>query len=163
MKLYSEKWNRDNRGARRIEHDLDANIFNLRFADDILLVSGSHKHTKTMWDDFITATITHGLQLPPTKRTIISQHDARSPKQQHGDSARDELRNLATRKGGQISWPEHHLQKATKTKFEHRIRCAWPDFTSHRQELTTTKFPWKSMLKRFDITVAPSLFYASGT
>ena len=116
-----------------------------------------------MWDDFITATTAHGLQLHTTKATIFLQHDTRSPKQQHGDSARDERRNLATRKGSQISWPEHHRQKATKAKFEHRIRCAWPDFTSHRQELTTTKFPWKSMQKLFDTTVTPSLFYASGT
>ena len=45
MNPLSEKWNRDNYGGRLGEHDHDANLSNLRFADDIFLISGPPKHT----------------------------------------------------------------------------------------------------------------------
>ena len=47
MKPLTEKWNRGNHGVRLAEQDHDANFSNLRFADDILLMSGSLKHTTT--------------------------------------------------------------------------------------------------------------------
>ena len=70
----TEKWNTDNRGARRVEHDPSAKLSYLKFADDILLISGSLKHTTTMLDDLITATSAHGLQLQPTKTKNISNN-----------------------------------------------------------------------------------------
>ena len=55
-------------GIRLGEHDTSTNLSNLRFEDDILLISGSLKHTTTMPDDFTTATEAHGLDLHPRKR-----------------------------------------------------------------------------------------------
>ena len=49
-------------GVRLAEHDRDANLSNLRFADDIILISGSLKHTTTLQDDFTDT---------PTKTKII--------------------------------------------------------------------------------------------
>ena len=59
-------------GVRLAEHDPDTNLSNLRFADDILLVGGSLKHTTTMLDDLTTAATAHGLPLHLTKTQIIS-------------------------------------------------------------------------------------------
>ena len=58
--------------------DPNTNLSNLRFADDILLISGSLKHTTTMADDLTTATTAHGLQLHPTKTQIISNTTSKS-------------------------------------------------------------------------------------
>ena len=55
------KWKRHNRGVKLAEHDPDANLSNLRFADDILLISGSLKRTIFLLDDLATATTAHGL------------------------------------------------------------------------------------------------------
>ena len=48
-------------------------------------------------------------------------------------------------------------------EFEHRIKCARATITSHRQELTSPKYPLRDRLKLFDATVTRSLLYASGT
>ena len=47
----SEKSNRDNHGVRLAEHDSDANLSNLKFADDIHLISSSltQKHDHYAW------------------------------------------------------------------------------------------------------------------
>ena len=66
------KWKRCNYGVRLAEHDPSTNFANLRFADDILRISGSLKHTTTMLDNFTTATMAHGPQLHSTKTEIIS-------------------------------------------------------------------------------------------
>ena len=72
MKPLTGKWKRCNHGILLVEHDADRNLSNLRFTADILLISGSLKHTTTMLDDITTAATAHGLQLHSTKSQIIS-------------------------------------------------------------------------------------------
>ena len=36
---------------------------------------------------------------------------------------------------------------AVQVEFEHRIKCAWATFTSHRQELTSPRHPLRDRLK----------------
>ena len=55
------------------------------------------------------------------------------------------------------------LKNAIEVEFEHHIKYAWATFTSHRQELTSPKYPLRDRLKLFDATVTPSLLHASGT
>ena len=62
-------------GIRHGEHDTSTNLSNLRFADDILLISGSLKHTTNVLDDLTTATRAQGLELHPRK-----QHDIKTQK-----------------------------------------------------------------------------------
>ena len=45
----------------------DNNLFNVRFADAIFLISGTLKQTTTRPDELITATTAHGLQLHAMK------------------------------------------------------------------------------------------------
>ena len=74
------KVERDNHGVRHVEHNHDANLSNLRFADDILLISGSVDHTTTMPDDLTTASTAQGLQLHEQK-TSPTRHE-KTEKQQ---------------------------------------------------------------------------------
>ena len=64
-----EEWNKRNHGVTLVEHDRDAGLSNLKFTDDILLISGSLKHTTTMLDDIIAAASAHGLRLHATKKS----------------------------------------------------------------------------------------------
>ena len=61
MKPQTETWNIGNRGVKLVEHDPNTNLSNLRSADDILLISGSLKHTTTMRDNLTAAMTAHGL------------------------------------------------------------------------------------------------------
>ena len=70
MKPLAEKWNRDNHGDKRVEHDPDTNRPNLGFADDIL-ISSSLEHTITMLHDLTTA---HG---QPHKNENHPHHDSK--------------------------------------------------------------------------------------
>ena len=153
MKPRTEKWNRDNQGVRLAEHDRDANLSNPRFADDILPISGSLKHT-TMLDDLTTATTAHGLQPHPTKTKIISNTE---------EGMRVAVKGLNI----EILPPEGNIKdlgqhftfkNAFQVEFDHCIKCAWATFTSHIQVLTLPKYPLRDRLKHFDATVTPSLF-----
>ena len=73
------KVERDNHGVRHVEHNHDANLSNLRFADDILLISGSVDHTTTMPDDLTTASTAQGLQLHAMNKKHL-QHDIKKQK-----------------------------------------------------------------------------------
>ena len=72
LKPLTGQWKTYDRGVRLAEHDPDTNLSNLRFADDILLIDGSLKHSTTMLDDLTTATTAYGHQLHTTKTQIIS-------------------------------------------------------------------------------------------
>ena len=48
-----------------------------------------------------------------------------------------------------------NFKNAEEVEFEHRIKCAWATFTSHRQELTSPTYPLRDRLELFDATVTP--------
>ena len=50
----------------------------------------------------------------------------------------------------------HHVH----AEFDHRLKCAWAIFTCNWQELDN---PLRERLMLFDVTLTPSLHYASGT
>ena len=87
MKPLPEKWNRGNHGVTLVDRDRYANFFTLWFADDILLISGSLKHTTTVLDEH-----------QKTENTAAS-------------SSRDEHRDRTARTEVQIPRPTRRLQK----------------------------------------------------
>ena len=136
---------RDNHGVSIAEHDRDAYLPHLRFARDILLISGSLKHATTVLDDLTTATTAHGLQLHPTNtKNITVAVQMESIEILPPEKKTKHLCQLIT------------FKNAVQVEFDHRIKCAWATFTSHRQELTSPKYPLRA-------TVTPSLLYASRT
>ena len=95
-----------------------------------LLISGSLKHTTTMLDDLTTGTRAHGLQVHPAKTQIVSTATSK-----RGNTVAVQGMNV------EILPPERKIKylgqlftfkSAEQVAFEHRIKCAWVTFTSHR-------------------------------
>ena len=142
--------------------DHNTNLSNLRFADDILFISGSLEHTTTMLRDLTIVTTAHGLQLHPTKNRIVSSPTSKRGKEATRWQFKDEHRGPTARREKYL--PQLiTFNNAVQVEFEHRIICAWATFTSHWQELTSPKCPPRDRLKLFDATVTRSLLCASGT
>ena len=72
MQRLTEKCNRENHGVRLVDHNREANLSILKFADDIRLISGSLKDTTNILDDFTTATTAKTSHYISTKTRIIS-------------------------------------------------------------------------------------------
>ena len=101
-------------------HDRDANLSNLRFAEDILF----HQWL-TQRRDHQAGRRHHGHNIAELTTTRHEhkhrlRHDIESAETQHGYSARDEHRDVVTRRKNQISWPTHPFQKnAVQVEFGH--------------------------------------------
>ena len=106
------------------EHGCDANLSNLRFPGDILLISGSLKDTTTMLDDLTTATKSHGSQLHPTKAKTISNTTSKHRK--NNMVAVQEMHTEVLLPEGKIK----HLgqlitfKSEVQVELDHRIQCA---------------------------------------
>ena len=139
MKRLSGSCNRDNHSVRLVEDDPDTDLSNPRFADDILLVSGSNMRPPC-WTT------------PPQPQRHTAVND--SPRKQN-HLQRDipkNRRNSVTVQGMNIEVPPREgkikylgqlitFKDPVQVEFDHRINCAWATFTSHRQELTSPKYP----------------------
>ena len=64
-------WQRRRRGLQ-LAHTDESVLTNLRFADDILLVSQTLPNLKTLLGDLVTAASPHGLEVHPTKTKIMT-------------------------------------------------------------------------------------------
>ena len=158
MKQLTGKCKRCNHGVKLGEHDPDTNLSNLRFADDILLLRGPLKHTPTMLDDLTTATTAHHTtcKFQPTKSKIISNTTSKHRRSNFVAVQRVNIEILPPE--GKIKFLGQLItfENAVQVEFEHRFKCAWATSRSHRQELTSPKYPPRDRLKLFDDTVTPS-------
>ena len=145
------------------EHDRDANFPNLRFADDINLFSGSLKHTTTMLDDLSTATKAHGLQLHPTKNKPSPTRHHKPGKDNTVAAQRMSIDILPPEVKNKYLGQLINFKSAVRDECERCIKCAWVTFTSHRQELTSPKYPLRDRLKLVDATVTPCASGEEGT
>ena len=116
----------------------NTNLSNLGFADDILLISGSLKHTTTMLDDFTTATTAHGFHRHSTKTKKVISHTT-SKNQKHNNMVTVQVMNIETHPAvGNIKYLGQltSFNSAVPVEFDYRIKCAWAAFTSQRQGLS---------------------------
>ena len=128
MILPPERCNRDNHGVRLAEHGCDTIFSFLRFADDIIHISRSPKHTTTMQDHLITAIPAHGLQLHPVKSISNKISSARK---NSTVAVQWNLEILPL--DGEIKYLGQLItfQHSVQVVFDHRVNCAWAAFTSH--------------------------------
>ena len=141
MKPPSEKWNSDSHGVWLVEHDHDANLTRLRYADDFLLISGSrkdhparrphHGHNST-WP-----TTTHRENINHLQNDIEIQ--AKNIITVQGMNMEILPAEGDTKYLGQLV----SFKSAVQVEFDHHFKCAWAVFTSHRQELTSPRCPLK--------------------
>ena len=101
-KTPTEKWNRGNHGVKLGEHDPDTNFSNLRFADHILLVSASLKHTLHTVCKYT----------PRKRKSSPTRHQ---PEKQHGCSSRHEHRGLTTRREKSSHTPLSKMQSKSSS------------------------------------------------
>ena len=104
----------------------------------------------------------HGLQLHPTKTNIIS--NTTSKRGRGNTVAGQGLNTEILRPEGKIKYLGQltTFKNAVQVEFEYRIKYAWATVNSHRQELTSPKYPLRGRLKLFGATVNPIYLYAAG-
>ena len=108
------------------EHDPDATLSNLMFADDILLITGSLMHTATMQDDLTTSTTAYGLQFHSTKILIIS--NATSTRRR-GNTVQGMNIEIFPPEGKAKYFGRFiTFKNAVQVEFEHSIKCSWGTF-----------------------------------
>ena len=75
----TEQRNRSNNWVRLVDYHPDTNLSDPKFANDVLLVSGTLKHTTTKLNDLTTATTAHGLQQHHHKNNNHLQDNIENP------------------------------------------------------------------------------------
>ena len=86
----------------------------------------------------------------------VERDTTKQQKTPRGSRSRSGHRDPATSRENQIPRPVT-FKDAVQVKLDHRIKCAWATFTSHRQELTSPECFQKDRLKLFDATVTAPL------
>ena len=130
-------------------------LTNLRFADDVLLLTDNKKRMLSMLEDLSTESAKHGLHLHPDKSKVITNF--------HG-AGRLKVLNMSI----EILDPHTSLKYLGRKlcmnglhdeELNSRIRAAWATFTRHRQELTNKKYPLRCRLRLFEATVGATVLY----
>ena len=151
MKPIEEMWKRCNHVVRLANTTLTTNLSNLRLADDILLyqrLAEAHDHhPRRPYHSYDGTRPTN----PPTITQIISNTTSK-----RGRS------NTVAVQGMNIKILSLSKRRTSRVCTPHQMRVG-NILTSHRQELTSPKYPLRDRLKLFDATVTLSLLYASGT
>ena len=144
MKPLTDKWNRGNHGVRLVEHDPDTNLSNLWFAEDILLISGSLKHTTTMLDDLTTATTARGLYLHSTKPKFVSNTTSKPRKSNTVEVRGMDIEILPPEVENQIPWPTHHVRKRCPSRVRPPHQMRVDNIHEPQAGVDITKIPTES-------------------
>jgi hypothetical protein len=146
-------------GPSREDH-----LTNLRFADDLLLVSRSLTVLQKMLQELRQAVGDVGLELHLGKTKILT--NAQGRKQSHAKFARvgdNQIEILAP------SEPTKYLGRALAfmdfhdREIKHRISAGWAKFTSYKKELCDRGIPLERRLRLFNSVVTPTVMYGSGS
>ena len=162
MRKLKSKWRRKGHGVTLKPRE--ENLTNLRFADDILLVTRSLESMTEMIADLSAEAKHIGLQLHPDKTKILHNTWAKNKRQRvptkvnAGGMQIDVLAIEESTKylGRQLSFSEPH-----QTEIENRIALAWKKFYAQKQELTCRVYSINDRLRLFHGTVTPTILYGS--
>ena len=129
MRTLKNKWRRNGHGITLKRRD--ENLTNLRFADDILLMTTSLESMAEMIADLSSEAKNIGLQLHPDKTKILHNTWAKRKRQRiptRVNAGGMQIEVLATEEstkylGRQLSFSEPH-----QTEIENRIALAWKNF-----------------------------------
>jgi hypothetical protein len=162
LRLLQPKWRSRGWGVNLGEREEDK-LCNLRFADDLLLMSTSRAHLEVMLRDLENAARNVGLEIHMGKTKILSNLE-------------DELRkgpNYIQIAGHRVDILKHtemtkYLGRALTfgdlhdVEIQHRINCGWAKFHYFRKELCCKHYPLSDRLRLFEATVTPSVLYGCG-
>ena len=162
MRKLKDKWRRNGHGITLKPRE--ENLTNLRFADDILLITRSLESMTEMIADLSAEARHIGLQLHPDKTKILHNSWTKTKHQRiptmvnAGGMQIDVLTIEGSTKylGRQLSFSEPH-----QTEIENRIALAWKKFYAQKQELTCRVYSINDRLRLFHGTVTPTILYGS--
>ena len=160
MREVKPKWIQKKMGLQLGNTDL-TQLINLRFADDVLLVSSTLPRLVEMLRDVAIAARTRGLELHPDKRKIVS---SLAKRRSRGNTSHAQVLDMCIKilpfstsvkyLGRKITFDECHTAEV-----ENWIACAWRRFMSLREELTIRRYSLRKRMKLFDTTVAATMLY----
>ena len=162
MRTLKHKWRGNGHGIAlrpREEH-----LTNLRFADDILLITRSLPSVTEMISDLNAEAKNMGLHLHPEKTKILHNNWTKAKRQRTptkvdvGGMQIDVLGIEAGTKylGRQLNFSDPH-----RIEIENRIASAWKKFYAQKQELTSRVYSLNDRLRLFHGTVTPTILYGS--
>ena len=139
-------------------------LTNLRFADDVLLTASDATTLERMLTELADAALEVGLELHYGKTTVLCNRFAR----------KDDPREKVNIKGNDVKVLKEgdttkylgralRLDDHEEAEVDNRINCAWRRFMGLRSELCNRHFPLHKRLRLFNITVAQTFLYGSGT
>ena len=155
------KWHRRGLG---LNIGIEENLTNLRFADDVLLVTSSLEDLKTMLSDLQHAAGTIGLEIHYGKTKILANefgHAEGSPLQVKIEGPavgvlRPDEDTMYLGRALQLN--EYH-----EREIRHRISKAWKKFAVHRKTLCDKHCALNHRLRLFAATVTPTVLYGACT
>ena len=161
MRPLKERW--ESKYGIRMGTDKDV-LTNLRFADDILLVSHSLPSMTQMIEDLSRQAGMVGLSLHPEKTKILRNKWASKrgvPSYVMADGMRIEVMDP----DGHTKYLGRKLtfHDSNRSEIENRIAIAWRKFHAQKQELTGKTYSLNDRLRLFNGTVTPTILYGSET
>jgi len=163
LRTTKQKWQIKRWGIRTHPND-NTTITNLRFADDILLLSTSLPHITAMLTDLSIEAGKIGLQLHPDKTKILHNRihntlrtNALSQVRANGMDIEILPATGSTKYlGRKLSFTDPH-----RTELENRISYAWKRFFMLKQELTGRHYSLSDRLRLFHGAITPTILYGS--
>ena len=154
------RWQEKQKGIRLSDKTEDC-LTNLRFADDVLLLSTSLERLREMLCEFKASTEAVGLGIHPDKTKILSNQDKVKVNEITVDNIKIEVLkkgDSARYLGQKITFEEQETEE-----IKNRLKAIWAAFHKYRQELTSRDYRLCHRLRLFSMVITPMLEYASGT
>jgi hypothetical protein len=163
MRPLKEKWKKKHWGLEVCYgHEP---LTNLRFADDLLLISRSRGQVAEMLADLVAEAGKVGLCIHPEKTKVFYNGLGRKGGAVPGvvKVAGLDIEVLADDRSTMYLGRALNLQKVQDIEIQHRLSRAWAKFAVYRKELIDKSYPLKSRLKLFNAVVTPTALYACGS
>ena len=135
---------------------------NLRFADDVMLISTSLEQAREMLEDLINEARKVGLEVHLGKTSLLSNgmdsnKDVRSIEVQGNRVEVVEAGASTMYLGRALS-----LNNSDDNELKHRFSRAWAKFGAYRNELINKKYSLFDRMRLFNAVVTPSVLYGCG-
>ena len=134
-------------------------LTNLRFADDVLLVSSSKADIRKMLEHFKAEASKYGLSLHMGKTKILANR-ASHEQSLSLELAGEQVDILAADAAEKYLGAKLCLDDCDDAELTSRISCAWAAFAKYRGELCNRHLSAKLRMKLFDSVVTPCVLYA---
>ena len=160
-----EKWGAKRWGLRMNTVWPMSHLTNLRFADDVLLVTNTLPQLTKMLGDLAEEARAVGLELHFGKTKILSNMQVRrgvSAVKQVTVAGRNvevlEFEDSVPYLGREVSFKDQH-----DTEIQNRIRKAWAKFWMHKNALCSRHYSPRDRLRLFGAIITASILYGCGT